>query len=71
MTVLSPREIDALRLLAQGCSYAEIAQRLGIARHTAAGYLKSAYRKLNVRSGPAAVMCAVRLGLLGDAAQLR
>jgi DNA-binding CsgD family transcriptional regulator len=70
MMALSPREIDALRLVAQGCSYAEVARRLGISRHTAAGYLKSAYRKLDVRSGPAAIMCAVRLGLLGDAVQV-
>ena len=64
---LTSREIDALRLLARGFRYAEVAEHLGITRNTAAGYLKSAYRKLKVRSGPAAVMRAVELGLIGDA----
>jgi DNA-binding CsgD family transcriptional regulator len=61
---LSCREIDALRLLAQGLRYADVAQRLGITRHTVAGYIKSAYLKLEVHSGSDAIKRAVALGLL-------
>jgi DNA-binding CsgD family transcriptional regulator len=62
--MLTAREIDVLRLLSRGLRYAEIALHLGITRNTTAGHLKNAYRKLEVRSGPAAVMRAVELRLL-------
>ena len=65
--MLTAREIDVLRLLARGLRHAEIAQHLGITRNTTAGHLKNAYRKLEVRSGPAAVMRAVELRLFGEA----
>lgn len=64
---LTSREIDVLRLLSRGFRYAEIARQLGVTRNTAAGHLKNAYRKLAVRSGPAAVMRAVELGLFSQA----
>ena len=63
---LTSREIDVLRLLSRGLRYADIAFQLGITRNTAAGHLKNVYRKLDVRSGPAAVMRAVELQLLGS-----
>jgi DNA-binding CsgD family transcriptional regulator len=50
--------------LSRGLRYAEIALHLGITRNTTAGHLKNVYRKLEVRSGPAAVMRAVELRLL-------
>lgn len=62
--MLTAREIDVLRLLSRGLRYAEIALHLGITRNTAAGHLKNVYRKLEVRSGPGAVMRAVELRLL-------
>lgn len=61
---LTSREVDVLRLLSRGFRYSEIALQLGITRNTTAGHLKNAYRKLEVRSGPAAVMRAVELDLL-------
>ena len=64
--MLTPREVDVLRLLSRGLRYAEIARQLGVTRNTTAGHLKNAYRKLAVRSGPAAVMRAVELRLLGE-----
>ena len=64
MRRLSLREADVVRLLAKGCSYAEIAQRLGISAHTVGTHIKSAYRKLGVHCAAAAVMRAVQLGLL-------
>lgn len=62
---LSAREVDVLRLLAQGCSYGEIGGRLGVSLNTVASHIKSAYRKLAVHSAAAAVMRAVQLRLLG------
>ena len=53
--MLTARERDVLRLLSRGLRYTDIALHLGITRNTTAGHLKNAYRKLEVRSGPAAV----------------
>lgn len=63
--MLTTREIDVLGLLAQGCSYAAIGERLGISAHTVASHIKNAYRKLEVHCAAAAVMRAVELELLG------
>lgn len=60
---LTARELDVLRLLPLGCSYAQIAQRLGISKHTVASHIKNAYRKLEVHTAAAAVFRAVNLGL--------
>jgi DNA-binding CsgD family transcriptional regulator len=62
--MLTLREADVVRLLATGCSYAEIAQRLGISAHTVASHIKNTYRKLEVHCAAAAVMRAVQLDLL-------
>ena len=62
--MLTTRETDVLGLLAQGCSYAVIGERLGISSHTVASHIKNAYRKLDVHCAAAAVMRAVQLGLL-------
>ena len=61
---LSGREVDVLRLLAQGHSYEEIGGRLGVTLNTVASHIKSAYRKLSVHSAAAAVMRAVQLRLI-------
>ena len=63
--MLTTREVDVLGLLAQGCSYAAIGERLGISAHTVASHIKNAYRKLEVHCAAAAVMRAVELQLLG------
>lgn len=64
---ITPRETAVLRLIASGCTYAQVADRLGISLHTVTSHVKNAYRKLGVRSGAAAVMRAVQLNLLGVA----
>lgn len=61
---LSAREVDVLRLLAQGHSYDKIGERLGVTQNTVASHIKSAYRKLSVHSAAAAVMRAVQLRLI-------
>lgn len=61
---LSAREVDVLRLLAQGHSYDEIGGRLGVTLNTVASHIKSAYRKLSVHSAAAAVMRAVQLRVI-------
>jgi DNA-binding CsgD family transcriptional regulator len=63
--MLTPRETDVVRLLAGGCTYEQIAARLGISVHTVTSHIKNAYRKLDVHSAAAAVMRAVQLRLLG------
>ncbi len=52
--VLSPREIEVLRLLALGLSNAEIAEQLVVSAHTVNHHLTSIYTKLNVSSRHAA-----------------
>jgi DNA-binding CsgD family transcriptional regulator len=59
--MLTLREADVVRLLARGCSYAEIARQLGISAHTVASHVKNAYRKLDVHCAAAAVMRAIEL----------
>lgn len=61
---LTPREIDVLRLLALGCSYAEAATQLGVSPNTVTSHVKNAYRKLDVHTAAAAVMRAVELRLI-------
>jgi DNA-binding CsgD family transcriptional regulator len=61
---LSPREIDVLRLVARGYTYAAAAERLGLSAHTVASHIKKIYRKLGVHSAGAAVMRAVKLGFI-------
>jgi DNA-binding CsgD family transcriptional regulator len=61
---LTQREVDVLRLISRGCTYAQAAAALGMSAHTAATHLRNAYRKLDVHSAAAAVMQAVRLGLI-------
>jgi len=63
--MLTTREVDVLGLLAKGCSYAAIGERLGISGHTVGSHIKNAYRKLEVHCAAAAVMRAVELQLLG------
>jgi LuxR family maltose regulon positive regulatory protein len=63
-TVLTPREADVVRLIARGCTYSQVAERLGVSAHTVASHIKNAYRKLEVHTAGAAVMRAVELQLI-------
>jgi LuxR family transcriptional regulator, maltose regulon positive regulatory protein len=63
-TALTSRECDVLRLLALGCTYEQVADRLGVSPHTITTHIKNVYRKLGVRCAAAAVMRGVQLRML-------
>ncbi len=58
---LTCRESEVLSLIARGCTYSVIADRLGVSAHTVASHIKNAYRKLDVHSAGAAIMRAIEL----------
>ena len=61
---LSNREVDVLRLVAEGCSNAEVADRLDISRRTAEHHIQHAYTKMGVSSRAAAALFALEHGIL-------
>jgi DNA-binding NarL/FixJ family response regulator len=62
---LRPRELQLLRLIADGLSNRQIAQTLAVSVHTVEFHAKNAYRKLEVNSRTQAIAEATRHGLLG------
>ena len=62
---LTPREVEVLRLLAQGKSNPQIAQELVIARPTAKTHVERIIRKLGVSDRTQAAVRAIDLGLIG------
>ena len=69
LTALTQREREVVRLLAAGCTYRDIAARLGISPNTVVSHIKNSYRKLEVHNGASAVMRAMQLGVLQSAAK--
>ena len=61
---LTPRETEVLRLTAKGLTLQEVADVLGLSRHTVSGYLKDIYRKLSVGTRAEATLEAARRGLV-------
>jgi DNA-binding NarL/FixJ family response regulator len=61
---LSPAELSALRKLAEGKRYDEIARELGRATSTVRTHLHNAYRKLGVTDRAQAVLMAAERGWL-------
>jgi predicted ATPase/DNA-binding CsgD family transcriptional regulator len=64
VTPLTPRELEVLRLVAQGLSNSGIAGQLVLSEHTVHHHLASILRKLGVPSRAAATAWAVRAGLV-------
>jgi predicted ATPase/DNA-binding CsgD family transcriptional regulator len=63
---LTAREVEVLRLVADGLTDAQVAERLVVSLRTVHAHLRSIYRKLDVRSRSAATRYAVENGLAGD-----
>jgi two-component system nitrate/nitrite response regulator NarL len=61
---LTPRELDVLRLLAEGLSNRAIALHLDISEHTVKFHLNAILDKLTAQSRTEAVVTAIRLGLI-------
>jgi DNA-binding CsgD family transcriptional regulator/tetratricopeptide (TPR) repeat protein len=60
---LTPREVEVLRLLAEGKSDREIAEALSISERTAGNHVQHAMQKIGAESRTAAAVYAVRHGL--------
>jgi len=63
-TQLSDRELEVLRLLADGLTAVQIGERLHLAAPTVRTHLAKLYEKLGVSTGTAAVAAAMRQGVL-------
>jgi DNA-binding NarL/FixJ family response regulator len=62
--LLTPREIELLKLTAKGLSFDKVGELMGISPHTVVAHVKKIYRKLAVHSRAEAVFEATQLGLL-------
>lgn len=61
---LTAREVEVLRLVAQGLSDEQVAEQLVISRHTVNSHLKAIYGKLGISSRNAATRYAIEYHLL-------
>jgi DNA-binding CsgD family transcriptional regulator len=64
LTTLTPRELDVLKLVAQGLSNPDIAELLVLSEHTVHRHLANILRKLGLPSRAAAAAWGVRAGLV-------
>jgi len=64
VTALTPRELDVLKLVAQGLSNPDIARRLFLSEHTVHRHLANILRKLDLSSRAAAAAWGTRAGLI-------
>src|SRR6202011_480179 len=63
---LTPREIEVLRLLAEGRANKQIARKLGIGEETVKTHVKNILGKLQVASRTEAALHAIRTGLVSS-----
>jgi len=61
---LTAREVEVLRLMAEGYGNKQIASRLGISDHTVKFHISSILAKLSVSSRTEAVTQGIRMGLI-------
>ena len=64
VSLLSPREVEVLALVAEGLTNPQVAQRLYLSPHTVSRHLRSVYTKLGVPSRAAAAREALERGLI-------
>jgi DNA-binding NarL/FixJ family response regulator len=64
-SALTARELEVLRLMAEGCRNREIGARLNVSVPTVKTHVNNLFAKLAVRDRAAAVTTAAALGLLG------
>ena len=64
LATLTPREIDVLRLIADGSSNSEIAQQFGVSGETVKTHVGRIFAKLGVRDRAQAVVAAYESGLV-------
>jgi DNA-binding NarL/FixJ family response regulator len=64
--VLTPRQYDVLRLLAQGLSNKAIAYQMHLSENTIRNHVVAILRQFNAQTRTGAVVAAQRLGLLPD-----
>jgi two-component system, NarL family, response regulator YdfI len=62
--VLSPREIEILRMIAEGLGNKEIASKLSISDHTVKFHISSIFAKLGAANRAEAVTLGIRQGLI-------
>lgn len=62
--ILSRRELEVLRLMAQGWDTQRIANELGISRHTVRNHIRNLRQRLNASTKLDAVVKGIRLGIL-------
>jgi ATP/maltotriose-dependent transcriptional regulator MalT len=66
---LSERELDVLRLIAEGCSNRDIGEQLFISQHTAANHVRSILQKTGCANRAEAAAYAVHRKLVGQPSQ--
>src|SRR5215831_9013732 len=62
--ILSPREVEVLRMIAEGLGNKEIASKLGISDHTVKFHISAIFVKLGASSRTEAVIIGIRAGMI-------
>lgn len=63
-STLTAREVEIVRLIAQGSKTREVAETLHLSPHTVNTHRKNIFKKLGIRSGPELVLYAVNTGIV-------
>ena len=61
---LSPRELDVLKFVSNGCATTEIAALLGVSHNTVKNHLKAIFEKMGAADRAEAVALALRRGVI-------
>jgi DNA-binding NarL/FixJ family response regulator len=65
-SLLTPREVEVIQLLAQGLTNQEIAQRLIVAESTVKTHIRNVLRKTHTHNRTEIVAWAMQMGLIGN-----